>query len=99
MDGALLPGDRRGPARLIAFGSLLFTPFTEQYARESVPRQFWSSPAFKQTNRRLTIMWAFAEVAAVCGIGLDEARERLGRVATEEHVGFDGLWHLNGTGN
>ena len=29
-------------------------------------------------------------------VGLDEARERLGRVAAEEHVGFDGLWHLNG---
>jgi hypothetical protein len=43
---------------LIAFGSLLFTPFTEQYARETVPRQFWSSPTFKATNRRLTIMWA-----------------------------------------
>lgn len=39
---------------------------------------------------------ATAEVAAVCNIGLDEARERLGRVAHEEHVGFDGLWHLNG---
>jgi hypothetical protein len=41
----------------IAFGSLLFTPFTEQYARESVPRQFWSSPRFQQVNRRLTTMW------------------------------------------
>jgi 2-hydroxychromene-2-carboxylate isomerase len=39
---------------------------------------------------------ATAEVAAVCVIGLDEARERLGRVASEEHVGFDGLWDLNG---
>ncbi len=38
---------------------------------------------------------ATAEVAAVCEIGLDEARERLGQVADEEHVGFDGLWHLN----
>jgi hypothetical protein len=42
----------------IAFGSLLFTPFTEQYARESVPRQFWASPQFKHTNRVLTVMWA-----------------------------------------
>lgn len=41
----------------IAFGSLLFTPFTEQYARESVPRQFWSSPRFRLVNRRLTTMW------------------------------------------
>ncbi|MGA9857575.1 MAG: DsbA family protein [Solirubrobacteraceae bacterium] len=39
---------------------------------------------------------ATAEVAAVCGISLEDARERLGRVAQEEHVGFDGLWHLNG---
>lgn len=37
---------------------------------------------------------ASAEVAAVCGIDLDEARERLGRVASEEHIGYDGLWHL-----
>lgn len=40
---------------------------------------------------------ATAEVAAVCAISLDEARERLGRVAIEEHIGFDGIWHLNGT--
>jgi predicted DsbA family dithiol-disulfide isomerase len=39
---------------------------------------------------------ATAEVAAVCAIGLDEARERLGHSAEEEHVGFDGLWHLDG---
>jgi predicted DsbA family dithiol-disulfide isomerase len=39
---------------------------------------------------------ATAEVAQVCVISLEEARERLGRVAVEEHVGFDGLWHLNG---
>jgi len=39
---------------------------------------------------------ATAEVAAVCAISLDDAREQLGRIAHEEHVGFDGLWHLNG---
>jgi hypothetical protein len=43
---------------LISFASLLFVPFTEQYARESVPSQFWGSPQFKETNRRLTLMWA-----------------------------------------
>ncbi len=42
---------------LIALGSLLITPFTEQYARESVPREFWSSPRFVQVNRRLTLLW------------------------------------------
>ncbi len=35
---------------------------------------------------------ATREVAVVCDIGHDEARERLGRVATERHLGFDGLW-------
>jgi predicted DsbA family dithiol-disulfide isomerase len=39
---------------------------------------------------------ASKEVAVVCDIPLEEARERLGRVADEEHVGFDGFWTLNG---
>jgi hypothetical protein len=43
---------------LIAFASLLFTPFTEQYAREQVPEQYWGSPKFKMINRKLTTMWA-----------------------------------------
>jgi hypothetical protein len=44
---------------LISFASLLRTPFTEQYARESVPRELWSSPRFKSINRQLTTMWGF----------------------------------------
>jgi hypothetical protein len=47
-----------GVLALIAFGSLLSVPFTEQYAREVVPPQGWSSPRFKETNRRLTTVWA-----------------------------------------
>ncbi|MDX6705819.1 MAG: hypothetical protein QOI48_1665 [Solirubrobacteraceae bacterium] len=35
---------------------------------------------------------ATREVAVVCNISHDEAREALGRVAIERHVGFDGLW-------
>jgi hypothetical protein len=50
---------------LIAFSSLVFSPFTAQYARESVPRQFWSSPRFVQINRRLTLMWALVFTAMV----------------------------------
>ncbi len=41
---------------------------------------------------------ATAEVATVCAILLEEARERLGRVAVEDHAGFDGLWHLQRLG-
>jgi hypothetical protein len=50
---------------LIAFGSLALTPFTEQYARESVQKQFWSSPRFKRVNRDLTLMWALVFLAMV----------------------------------
>jgi hypothetical protein len=54
-----------GLLALIAFASLLFTPFTEQYARESVPREHWGSPTFKQINRRITLMWAFIFTAMI----------------------------------
>jgi hypothetical protein len=47
-----------GMLAVIALGSLLFTPFTEQYAREMVPRELWSSPKFKAINRQLTLLWA-----------------------------------------
>jgi hypothetical protein len=39
---------------------------------------------------------ATIEVATICATDLDDARERLGRVADEAHLGFDGLWHLYG---
>ncbi|MGZ4191100.1 MAG: hypothetical protein ACXVR1_04835 [Solirubrobacteraceae bacterium] len=39
---------------------------------------------------------ATIEVATICATSLDDARERLGRVADEAHLGFDGLWHLGG---
>jgi tryptophan-rich sensory protein len=47
----------------IAFGSLLFVPFTEQYAREVVPQQLWQTPQFKQTNRLFTAVWGGVFVA------------------------------------
>jgi predicted DsbA family dithiol-disulfide isomerase len=37
---------------------------------------------------------ATQEVAVVCDIPFREARERLGRVAVEQHVGSDGFWTL-----
>lgn len=37
---------------------------------------------------------ASVEVAEVCGLELDDAREQLGRVASEKHIGRDGLWQL-----
>jgi predicted DsbA family dithiol-disulfide isomerase len=37
---------------------------------------------------------ATAEVAALMDLSLEGAREELGRVAVETHLGFDGLWTL-----
>jgi hypothetical protein len=46
-----------GLLAVMALGSLLFVPFTEQYAREGAPQQDWEKPAFRRTNRVLTLMW------------------------------------------
>jgi uncharacterized membrane protein YhaH (DUF805 family) len=46
-----------GVLALLVFGSLLFVPFTEEYARETVPPERWNSPRFKTINRRLTALW------------------------------------------
>lgn len=32
-------------------------PFTEQYARESVPREYWHTPEFRSINRRISAAW------------------------------------------
>lgn len=41
---------------------------------------------------------ATQEVAVLCDIGFDAAREELGRVATQDYLGADGFWHLDGNG-
>jgi hypothetical protein len=54
---------------IAVFGSLLFVPFTEEYARETVDKSLWDSPNFKHTNRVLTAMWGVAFVLmAIFGI-------------------------------
>lgn len=54
-----------GALALIALLSLLGTPFTEQYARETVPRALWRSPEFRRINRTLTLTWAAVFMAMV----------------------------------
>lgn len=42
----------------VAFGSMAVgTPFTLQYAREMVDKQFWNSPTFTRTNYLITGVW------------------------------------------
>jgi hypothetical protein len=57
---------------------LPFMPFTEQYARESVPRQRWSSPTFKKINLVLSGMWG----VAIIGLGLS----RVAAEAIDRHT-------------
>ncbi|MFD8542927.1 hypothetical protein [Streptomyces sp. NPDC059649] len=58
-----------GVLAAVAFTSLAFMPFTEQYARESVPRVYWGSPLFRHVNRVLTAVWgAVFLVMALLGI-------------------------------
>jgi hypothetical protein len=46
---------------LIVFGSILIgQPFTESYARETVPRELWHTPQFKAINRRISAVWGLA---------------------------------------
>ncbi|GAB4058085.1 DUF3159 domain-containing protein [Catellatospora paridis] len=62
---------------VVVLGSLAFVPFTEQYAREQVPQQFWSTPQFKHVNRMLTLVWGLT--FAVCAV--------LGMLAQPDHGG------------
>lgn len=55
---------------LIAFGSLAVgRPFTEYYAKQTTPREYWSSPLFRRINRVLTAVWGAAfGVNALCDV-------------------------------
>jgi hypothetical protein len=79
--GLYARGVAAGMLSLIAFGSLLFTPFTEQYARDVVPASAWNSPRFKAANRELTTLWGGVFAAMVpCHIvagSLDTTRDNL----------------------
>jgi hypothetical protein len=67
-----------GTLTVIAVGSLLTVPFTEQYARESTSPELWHTATFRRTNRVFTAMWAavFAAmtVSHVIAGAIDTAR-------------------------
>ncbi|MDT0460235.1 hypothetical protein RM550_31700 [Streptomyces sp. DSM 41527] len=57
---------------VIALGSMAIRlPFTLQYAREQVPREYWNEPRFLRTNYYITGVWgaAFGVAAIVGGFG------------------------------
>ncbi|WP_327684339.1 hypothetical protein [Streptomyces sp. NBC_00467] len=54
---------------VIAFGSMAVgMPFTLQYARERVGKEYWDSPEFRHANQVITGVWGLAFlVAAIAG--------------------------------
>ncbi len=42
---------------IVMLGSALTFPFTEQYARDLIPRERWSNPAIRAAHRRLSAIW------------------------------------------
>lgn len=57
---------------VVALGSLAVgRPFTEFYARQQTPREYWKSPAFKQINRVITAVWGLVFVVnALCDVAV-----------------------------
>jgi fumarate reductase subunit C len=42
---------------VVMLGSAVTFPFTEQYARDVIPRDRWSNPAIRAAHRRLSAIW------------------------------------------
>ncbi len=42
---------------VVILATLPVRPFTEQYARESVPQSVWNTPRFHAVNRRISAAW------------------------------------------
>jgi hypothetical protein len=51
----------------VMLGSVFFVPFTEQYARETVPQEYWHSPVFRSVNRRISAAWGAAVLVMAGG--------------------------------
>lgn len=52
---------------VVIFAMLPVMPFTEQYARESVPREYWHTERFRSVNRRISAAWGLAIASMAAG--------------------------------
>lgn len=48
--------------------SVLTVPFTESYARQSLPQSYWHSPHLRSINRRITLVWSGCTLAAAVSV-------------------------------
>ena len=52
---------------MVALGAFIlvmlpFRPFTEEIARQSVPREYWNTPTFKHVNLVLSTLWGLQQL-------------------------------------
>ncbi|MFW0797104.1 hypothetical protein AAFP30_25095 [Gordonia sp. CPCC 205515] len=74
----------RGGASLLLGAFIVATasvaPFTADFAKQEVPRQYWNTPTFRSVNRKLSTVWGVTVlVVGVCHIAaahLDSAGAR-----------------------
>jgi hypothetical protein len=73
-----------GSLCVIVFGSVLINrPFTEAYARASVPKEYWGSSQFHAFNRRISALWGVAFFVGTLSMilaGATDSRQILLRV-------------------
>ncbi|WP_158171385.1 hypothetical protein [Rhodococcus sp. JT-3] len=43
-------------------------PFTERYARQSLPESYWHSPHLRSINRRVSLVWSGCTLAAAVSV-------------------------------
>jgi intracellular septation protein A len=64
-------------------------PFTEQFARETVPQAEWSSPTFRRINRVLSATWGVATMLiGICRVGAAAIKESSSNVLLEILLGL-----------
>jgi hypothetical protein len=81
-----------GSLAVIVFGSILINrPFTESYAREQVPKEYWGTTEFRALNRKISAVFGVAFLigtASLIAAGASGDRQFLLRIL----VPFGGLF-------
>jgi hypothetical protein len=77
---------------IVMLGSILFVPFTEQYARAATPRQYWNSPVFRAVNRRISALWGGAILVMAGGHLLSGHLEAAAELTRRENLALN--WAL-----
>jgi hypothetical protein len=48
--------------------SVATVPFTELYARQALPMNYWGSPQLRAINHRISLVWAYTTLAAALSL-------------------------------